>query len=236
MISKQSGLPEGFCGLPYVRIKALYNTKFAEMFTQTVNEEITAVFASPGGNGYSLCAKENADFSELDLFFKMVKAEVFCETSVAEKLNYKKCITVSSLKLEGFKTEKISHGKISDIYEILTFGSDGDIKLPPFDSWYPDFCLRYNRLAAEYSIINGAAAVCGFMTDEASLITGVATEKDKRGSGLGTVALRSLCTAIKEKYKNSEIFVTATDSAKKFYIKNGFREVGKVAILTFFEE
>jgi hypothetical protein len=216
------------------RIFALHNAYCEsvgiDIFTQIIDGEITAIFGGMDGS-YSLLTFENADFEELDSYFSFLRATVFCDEKVAEFLNCKEK-QVSSLfewDQESNTTQNDGHGRISDVYEALKNGEDGDIAMPDFDLWYTDFCMRFNHGAAEYSLVDGAVAVAGFMTDFGALITGVAVPENARKSGLGSGALKSLLSNIKKKYPNSKVFA-ATDNAAGFYIKNGFKSIGKVAV------
>lgn len=217
-----------------LRIKALCNAYDdnvgVDVFTQTIDGEITAVFGGMDGS-YSLLAFQDADFEELDSYFSFLGATVFCFSDTADNL-HPKFTEKSELYELTDEVERVTgdgHGKISDVYEMLKQGEDGDIEMPPFDLWYTDFCVRFNHGAAEYSNILGAVAVAGFMTDFATLITGVATDKNNRENGLGSKALGLLLSNIKKKHPKSQVFA-ATRNAGGFYIKNGFAEVGKVAV------
>ena len=124
------------------------------------------------------------------------------------------------------------HGSIKSVYDMLLNGQDGDIDLPPFEYWYTDFCLRYNHNAGEYALSENAVAVAGFISEGASLITGVATKKEARGNGEGSRCLKALIHNIRTKYPKSRIF-SATTAAHDFYIKNGFVQSDECAILKY---
>lgn len=234
MIKRVNILPGCFGGIPMLRIEALFNTygEKCEMYAQETNGETTAFF---GGfqSGFSLCANEKADFSELDEFFAFLSAEVFCENDVAEKLLPKSKRICNIMRLADDLEGQVCHSKISEVYESLQKGSDGDIELPPFDLWYTDFCVRFNHSSAEYALLRNAVAVCGFMTESASLITGVAVDPESRGKGLGKQAVASLVTAVKQKYKNSEIFAASSDENKVFYERIGFVFDSECAVLRY---
>ncbi len=223
-----------FGGIPMLRINALFNTygEKAEIYVQETYGEVTAFFGG-AGSGFSLCANEKADYSELDEFFAFLGAEVFCESDTAQKLSPKSKRFCNIMRLSGDLEGAVSHSKIGEVYNALSKGADGDIELPPFDLWYTDFCIRFNHTAAEYALLENAVAVCGFMTQKASLITGVAVDPQKRGKGLGKKAVADLVTAIKEKYKNSEIYAACTDEKLPFYEKCGFSYCEKCAVLRY---
>ncbi len=216
------------------RIKALCNAYCdsvgVDVFVQTLDGHITAFFGGMDGS-YSLFALDSADFDELDSYFSFLGATVFCLGETADNLRPKFTERSKLYELVS-EVEPVSdngHGKISDVYEALKKGEDGDIEMPPFDYWYTDFCVRFNHNSAEYALIDGAVAIAGFMTDFATLITGVATDKNNRKSGLGSCALRLLLSNIRKKHPETRVFA-ATNNAGGFYIKNGFAKIGKTAV------
>lgn len=216
------------------RIRALYNayrdSVGIDIFIQKLNGEVTAVFGGMDGS-YSLHTFKNADFEELDSYFSFLGATVFCFETTADNLHPEKAEKSELYELiaEAECVENDGHGKISDVYEVLKKGEDGDIEMPLFDFWYTDFCVRFNHNSAEYALLNGATAVAGFMTDFATLITGVATPKESRNSGLGSIVLRLLLSNIKKKHPKTRVFAAAKN-AGDFYIKNGFVKADKVAV------
>ena len=241
MIERVDSLPEGLeINAVALRIKALYNTYCesvgVDLFIQKVKDKVTAVFGGMDGS-FSLICFENADFDELDSYFGFLGATVFCFGEVAEVLKPKR---VSKSKLYVFDgdvtlTDFDGNGGISKVYDALKYGEDGDILLPPFDLWYTDFCLRFNHDSAEYFLKEGSVAAAGFVTDEASLITGVAVDKVFRNKGLGSEVLRGLIYKIREKHPKSMIFA-ATQNAADFYIKNSFKYDGTVAVCEYWEK
>ena len=234
MIKRINALPSGFEGLPKVRIEVLFNTygKNVEMYAQETDGELTAFF---GGfqSGFSLFANDKADFSELDQFFAFLSAEVFCEAQVAEKLSPDTKRSCFVLRLTENLNGEVKHSKISEVYKALQKGADGDIELPLFDLWYTDFCVRFNHNSAEYSLCENAVAVCGFMTEKASLITGVAVAPESRGKGFGKQAVSSLVAAIRQKYRFSEIYAASSGENKAFYENLGFEFDSLCAVLRY---
>lgn len=238
MIKKIENLPEQFCNeLSYHRIKAYYNTYNktlgVEMYVQSDGAEITA-FMGRTGAGFSLCAKDNADFNELSDFFLFLSAEVFCEEWVAEFFSEKKFKTVPIYEFCAEAQDFIGqNGKISEVYNILSFGLDGALLLPPFEEFYPDLSIRVNHNSAEYYVSEASAAVIGFMTEEFSMITGVATDKTARNKGEGKKAVLAVCAKALKKYPNTKIVVAAEDLVAPFYKKCGFLDYKNYAILNF---
>lgn len=219
------------------RIEAILNTYRdsvgVDLFSQTVDGELTAVF---GGidNSFTLICFDNADFDELNCYFSFCNAIVFCDGEAAEKLNAKTIRRASvyeyqgTVKLTDFPCET-GRGSIADLYKLLRNGTDCDIKLPPFEYWYTDFCARFNHLSAEYFMIDNAAAAAGFVTEYYSLITGIAVDKPCRGQGFGKAVLYGLIHNIKMKYPKSRI-VAATENASGFYESLNLKYCGDVAV------
>lgn len=241
MIEKVTCLPQ-FDGLPhysvpYARIAAsaaAYGEN-AELYVQKNGGEITALMGGVTLGGLSLCMNEFADTDELSSFFKFFGCRVFCGVDDAVHFNVKK----EPIPLLMFKGDTppdgVMHGRIVDLYGKLCFGADGDIDLPDQDGFYADMCIRFNHLAAEYSILERAAAVCGFMTRDVSLVTGVAVSREYRNGGEGRAALMSLVSAVRQKYPDTKIFAAAREGNVGFYEKCGFERNGYAAVLNFKE-
>ncbi len=218
------------------RIEALYNAYCdsvgVDIFTQTVDGQVTAVFGGMDGS-YSLFVFDNADFDELDSYFSFLGATIFCLCDTAERLKGEKIYSdLYELTAEAEVLSADGHGRVADVYGELQKGQDGDIVLPPFPFWYTDFCVRFNHGAAEYAVCDGAVAVAGFVTEDVALVTGVATDPAFRKCGKGSYALKLLLSNIKKKYPKCRVFA-ATKNAAGFYIKNRFLKVGTVAVLDF---
>ncbi len=205
-----------------------------ERFTAAESGTVTAIIGGMDGS-FAVEAYDGCDFSELSEFLSFKRAGVICSLETAGHLKCK-AITEAALSeltaSHGTTVSSKHHGKISAIYDTLCFGLDGDISLPPFPLWYSDFCIRFNHLAAEYALLDGAVAVSGFMTERAALITGIAVDPNKRGQGLGSKALSVLCENIRAKFPESRIFAL-TDGATGFYLKNGFSHIGEMALCEF---
>ncbi len=237
MIERIERLPENTPESVFsARIKALYNTYSesvgVDIFCQTVDGIVTAVFGGMDGS-YSLVCLGNADYEELYECFSFFGYSLFCDGDTADRLKPKaveKC-DLYELELKPSTTDFPycnAHEPINEVYEILQMGTDGDISLPLFDLWYTDFCARFNHKAAEYAVMWNSAAVCGFMTEKVSLVTGIAVKPDIRRKGLGSAALGVLIHNIWGKCPDSKIFA-ATKTAGGFYEKCKFIKVGTVA-------
>ncbi len=222
------------------RIRALLSTYSqtvgVDLFRQTVDGEVTAVFGGMDGS-FSLLLLGEPDYSELRGYFAFCGAVCFCAGEVAERLNPESAVK-SKLYCLDLKPAAVNFSycnapePISSVYDVLKMGTDGDIALPPFELWYTDFCARYNHASAEYAVIKNATAVAGFMTDDITLITGVSVAKSDRNKGLGRSVLGMLIHNIRRKYPNSEIFAS-TLNAGGFYERVNFKLKGTVALCKF---
>lgn len=220
-----------------LRIKSLYNTygrTILDVYCQSDGDKITAVMAVLG-SGCTLAAERDADFGELDSFLQFLGAEVFCDAWMAERFEFCSCETVNLLQWRGETVGAVNEQvvKISEIYNLIKNGEDGDIELPCFDEWYADFCLRLNHGNAEYFSCGQAVAVAGFVTDGEALITGVAVELRHRGKGLGRIAVEGLVSKLKAKDPDITVYVCATDKTVEFYEKIGFKFAGQVVVLRY---
>lgn len=241
MIKRINNLPNNFPRtVAAARIKALFNayspTVGIDLFCQTVNSEVTAVFGGMDGS-FSLCVFGQTDFLEIKSYFEFLGALCFCDCEVAEKLKSRQTEMFDLYQLDNEPMVSglpycNAHEPISSIYDVLRMGVDGDITLPPFEFWYTDFCARFNHNSAEFAVMRNATAVCGFMTEEISLITGVAVAKTDRNKGLGQAVLGTLIHNIWVKYPRSQIFAL-TVTAGKFYEHLNFKHEGKVALCRF---
>lgn len=238
MIERIEKLPEG---LPENVVTARINALFSayrdsvgvDIFAQTVDGKITAIFGGMDGS-FSLQLYGEADVEELDSYFSFLSATVFCDAATADALHCegKQYSDLYELTDAVETTDGDGHGRISDVYDVLKMGDDGDIALPPFDLWYTDLCVRFNHGSADFALCDGAVAVAGFVTDQNALITGVAVNKNDRKKGRGTKALKTLLSNIRKKHPSCRVFA-ATQNAGGFYIKNGFQKVGQVAVLMY---
>ena len=238
MIERISKLPQ-FCvkSLSFARIEALYNTYNdsigVDLFLQKDGETVTAFFGGIDGT-YSLCVSENADFRELEAYFSFLGATVFVDSECFEKFKPNK-IAISSIYEffgEDIKLDEQDY-KISDIYKYLQNGTDGAIDLPLFEYWYTDFCARYNKRSACYAVYEESVAVCGFMTEAMSLITGVAVPLENRKKGNGRNVVSFLTYKIHSIYPKSRILAVTSENTEGFYLKLGFKEIGKCAVCEF---
>jgi N-acetylglutamate synthase-like GNAT family acetyltransferase len=158
--------------------------------------------------------------------------EVFCSFEVAQNLKASESETAFLLEYIGSEqpAEAEISVKISELYELLKNGEDGDIELPGFQEWYADYCIRKNHKSAEHFAINGAVAVAGFVTEQEALITGVAVAKSQREKGKGKSAVIGLVQKLRAENLNKRVFVCAKHNKAEFYKKIGFNVLGQVTV------
>ena len=240
MIRRIDSIPEIFKESVFTsRINALLNTYRktvgVDLFSQTVDGSVTAVFGGMDGS-FTLISNENADYEELSSYFSFCGAVVFCEGTVGEKFNTKDLKKADLYEYQGGMptgfTYNNGHDSIEKVYHALEKGADGDIKLPPFEFWYTDFCSRFNHNSAEYFLEQNVTAVAGFVDRSYALVTGVAVDKACRGKGLGKTALLGLIHNILIKFPQCQI-IASTVNAGGFYENLNFKHCGTVAVLKF---
>lgn len=228
-----SDLPDSVAAARIKAVAAAYGAG-ASVYCQRIDGGITAVMGGMSPAFLSVCLLKNADIPELVSFFRMFGTEIFCSEADAAAFGSASASRYELMRYSGsFSLPQPSHGKIYDLYAALQKGSDGDIELPEQDLFYTDMCIRYNHGAAEYALLPDAAAVCGFMTDKVSFITGVAVDCGLRRKGRGKAALLSLIAAIKLKYPDTKIYAAARPGAVEFYKKCGFKSSGRVVLLKY---
>ena len=217
-----------------VRIESLFNAyghTILELYAQKQNGDITALM-SVLGSGCTLIGTDNADYSEIRSFLSFLGVEVFCSLEVAKNLKVSDCETVFLLEYIGIEqpSQEENSVKISEVYELLKNGEDGDIELPGFQEWYADYCIRKNHSSAEHFAIDGAVAVAGFVTEKEALITGVAVQKSQRAKGKGKSAVIGLVNKLRAENSNKRVFVCAKHNKAEFYKKIGFNVLGQVLV------
>lgn len=232
---KAADFNSAVANIRYNVINAVYQNKFsfAGVFCQILDNETTANICFLDGN-FTVCTSDNADFQEITSFLKMQGAvTIFAEKNTAQKLGMTIKSTFSALILKRDKLpnnmQKTAGDKehFRDAYNILAADKSGNISMPDFNSWYSDFCIRYNHGYAQYTVENGCAAIAGFVFEDSALITGIAVPTEKQGQGFGTSILESLETKL---YNAKEIYVCTNENTSVFYEKNGFSKYGEYCI------
>ena len=102
-------------------------------------------------------------------------------------------------------------------------------------NWLSDFTFRKNRNAARMKCTKEGSKVvsCALTSAEcrsSAIISGVASDKNKRSKGAGKAVVLSLAYELKN--ENKDVYVIAlNDSAKSFYEHIGFEKTCDIAIL-----
>ena len=148
----------------------------ADIWVQRVCGRICTVISRQGGR-LNITA-ENPDFAELRDFINVIGfAEIFCEKSVAEGLDFKAFGEFTVLKAafpkSGQPQKDIS---LSSLYSALKWGEDGDIELPSFEVFAPDSShrLRHGGAAA---VLEEYGAALGFKCSFGGIINGISVKK-----------------------------------------------------------
>ena len=130
-----------------------------------------------------------------------------------------------------FKTAKVGGAlpvmpNLNEVYGILFEEENPHIKKVAFEGFYVDLCHRIRHGTAAAVLNASAVCVASHITNNAAVISGVATKISSRKTGLGSNALNLLCEGL----NGRKIFAAAEDAVIPFYIKNGFKVCGKTAI------
>ena len=151
--------------------------------------DITAIISSI--NGYvNLWCNENADRNELKSFLKFLSPTgIFTGLDTAKALKLKineKCLVF--IKEPPF--EILMDNTYAQPRELLECIRKG-LEIPDGDGFVADVTFRKYHNCAEYTIKDGGGALL-FLNDSTAIINGIATPKESRGKGLGTILLKQL--------------------------------------------
>lgn len=199
---------------------------FLDLWCQTVDNSPTAIICR-FEQSVILVADPTADFNEIKEFlevigFKNLQAEPFIlEKSGFEYTEYE--LIFKTAKKGGLLPEMPN---IRAVYEILYGEENPHIARADFEGFYVDLCHRIRHNTAAAVLNEKAVCVASHITDTAAVISGVATKKESRKAGLGSIALNELSDSL----NGRKVFAAAESSVLPFYIKNGFEKCGKTAI------
>ncbi len=198
-----------------IRIKSYLNAygtgyNFAQFWIQYVDGEQTAVISSVD-NAVTLVASDGFDENELVDFLyaigaKSVLSNVSLPLNLTETTDVYMRIAFGSVKVNS----QISYRRMFELF-------DAAFDIGNFEAWYVDICHRIRHSAA-YAITTDSAAICGMISDDSSLITGIAVDKREAGKGIGTRLLKDYVDSC----GCTKIYALVEDSIADFYIKNGF--------------
>lgn len=109
---------------------------------------------------------------------------------------------------------------------------EGDsIKIGQFDRFYTDLSLRVRRNTAVcYALSDKGVAIASAVTDNGSIIGGVAVRESVRKSGVGSALVRKLVSDLP---KDKKIYLLRLENENEsFYKKLGFQDVGSWASIS----
>lgn len=211
-----------------------FNCGFLNVWVGYSDKEITSVFCDFEGSA-TLCVSEKADFEELSCFLSGDGFSSLCaDTETFRLLSIRPHDTKQMFEyLPNSFISFESAGNTESLREVYTliskeipgsFSNDESSYL----HFLSDFTFRQRRgLARLKSVTNNNQLVaCAMTAAESSysaLISGVASNSDMRGKGLGKSVVLTLAEELKNEGKT--VFVIALNkSAEAFYQKIGFKK------------
>ncbi|MDO4742711.1 MAG: GNAT family N-acetyltransferase [bacterium] len=216
--------------IAWVRIEALYlcygtGYPFLDFWVQTNQSCKTTAVICRFYNSITVWNLHGADDEELSQFLDVISGdEVFCTFELAKRLSLIEVEKINVLSRVG-KTTVRKQGPLAtfeQIYEILNSGGDGDIELPDYSEWYPDFVYRFRHKAARYCLNadKTSVAITGFETSDFAIICGVATLPLFRNRGYAADVVETLYSQLAQ--ENKTVYVATRDKTVEFYKKLGF--------------
>lgn len=220
-----------------VKIKALMNAYgcgylfLSFWFQKSEQCEVTAAICR-FESSVIINAADDADFEELSDFLNVISyGEIFCKRDLCSKLGLKIIYDCDELRFDGNAVNQNVSDDIglSEVYDILKSGSDGQIDLPSYDDWYVDFSHRLRHGCARIcAVSNHAVAVTAYETGTEAIISGVATKPEYRGKGYAKLAVLAICNSLETDGKVP--IILAVGSMMDYYTKLGFKKTGKFAV------
>lgn len=232
MIKKIKKLPNlQFKNYVAVKIKSLYLSygsqyDFCQFYAQTQNNETLAVIVKFYHSASVFVINSN-NLEELYGFLQSICVNEVT-SNIELNLNTKKSVFEQLLFLNNKKTgseisNNLSFEDYNQAYNHFKNDKSGNISVGSFNDWYVDLSHRIRHNSAKLICSSEFAAVC--ITDSENLIINgiVVNAKNK---GIGT----ELITQIKNESIENSIFVACSQSTQQFYLKNNFKNIGKVYV------
>lgn len=212
---------------------------FFHIWYSVKDGEVNAVISSFFGD-MTVCASNDADFSEIADFINMYGCESVCaESDIMKNLGYtdtenkrmfifEKAVSYSAVQNCDDELLKSAYNLIS-LSIPNSFSSDKDAYL----SWLSDFTFRKKRGLARIKAVCDdsrvySCALTAAESENAAIISGVACDTSKRGTGLGRNTVLTLADELRSEGK--KVYVIAlNDGAGTFYEKIGFRQISMVS-------
>lgn len=218
---------DGVCDVALVKIRCSYKAykdydKVAQFYSG-INEcgKTYALIAKVGG--YVSLYENGENTEELKDFLKIIGCEgIFTSLDTAKRLNLKINEKCFSLKISPpyEDAEQSEEGTPRKLMEALKEG----LCIEDILGFIADVSFRTMHSCADYVLKDGGGALL-FYNEKEALVNGIATPKDSRGKGLGSVLLKMLLSKAFER----TVFACCSEENKRFYIKNGFSLIGEAA-------
>lgn len=228
-----SGLktPDLFSG----KIKAIHKAYgFGYPFATFYKQEKGAVIGKYYDSVIVFCEEPEADTEELKEFLPMLGfGEILMPYELSERLGFSDrveknlvfCYEDDEIRSDLCNKTVTLTESYDKIYKILSEGFDIG-----FDNWYTD--INHNvrhSVSRVYTIPEKATATVMFSIDGISYLSYIATAKSERNKGLGGKLLRYIIK--KEIADGNKPFLICKEELRKFYEKNGLRNVGYVSTI-----
>lgn len=206
---------------------------FALFWEQVENEEITAAVGKIDGD-MTVFAAENADFSELSDFVRVIGFNtLFSQAQALRKLGFD-CVhgDIMNFSGEGRRDERAKFGvEPAALYGLLCSVNRPEA-VGEYLPWLSDFTFRERRnmLRAVGIYENGRLASCALTsaeTESDAVISGVATEIESRGKGLAKGCVRTLISKLKTLGKKNIFVMTDEPRLSEYYERLGFERSGE---------
>lgn len=219
------------------RITALFETyganyDFARFWVQIDDENIFRAAISRVDGCMTVCAHENADFSEIREFIDFCGfEELMCEAGVLEKLGF--AADKESFIVHFRSDEDIVHdvqNSSPDMREVYNLLVRCGFELGTYGAFAADACARINKGTARVATVyDGTLCACAFslfIGFKSVLLGAVGTSPEKRGRGYASTLVKSLAFS----HKDKEVFLFCrNDGLADFYENMGFHRVGRWA-------
>lgn len=223
-----------------VRIKSFLlvykcDYSFCEGWAQFDDENtVTGVLLKLNGV-CTLSFSESADTEEIKALLRFIGfSSLFLNKDCAELLGLKSDSCGDILACEKIICGDFEAESFTDMKKAFAMISENEgesiVKLDYLE-WLSDFTFKSNRRAARLCAINENGAPVSFAmtsaeTENAAIVSGVFTDKERRNQGLGERVLKALSKSLFE--DNKKIYImTATDEMSRYYEKRGFHKVDR---------
>ncbi len=228
-----SGLkkPDLFSG----KIKAIHKAYgFGYPFAKFYKQENGAVIGKYYDNAVVFSESDETDTEELKEFLEIVGyGEILMPYGLSEKLGFRDnveknlvfCYEDDEIMSDLCNKTVTLTESYDKIYKILSEGFDIGI-----DNWYTDINHNVRHCVSRvYTVPDKATATVMFSIDGISYLSYIATARSERNKGYGGKLLRYIIK--KELADGNRPYLICKEELRKFYEKNGLRNVGYVSTI-----